>query len=198
MNQTDNIQNKRGCDQIIDYFMPRILSGEMKAKEKLPSEAQLCQQFSVSRTVIREAIQQLKARGAIETINGKGSFIAERRMDHFRDSLKLYSSQAGDLRDWNELLSLRSLIETACLRTVMASALPQGFQQLKSALEAMRQQQNNLKKFAEADIEFHHIIVTLSENRLYQAVWESLQGISLKFAHTTYQKKEQAKINLAV
>ena len=68
---------RRSNDQIVSYFTDRILSGELTPGEKIPSEHNLCAQFGSSRAVIREAIQQLKARGMVVTLNGKGSYIAE-------------------------------------------------------------------------------------------------------------------------
>jgi len=189
-------QKKRGNDRIVSYFMERILSGELIAGVKLPSEGELCEQFGASRTVIREAIQQLKARGAIDTINGKGSYIAESRIEHFQDSLLLYSSRAGEASDWLELLHLRSLIETECVRGLAETAKPSKIALVCEALEVMRENQNDLGKFAEADIEFHHTIVEAFGNRLFSAVWASLQGVSLRFARDTYRVEGQVTQNL--
>ena len=43
---------------------------------KVPSEAQLSRGYEVSRTVVREAVSQLRAEGLVETFQGRGSFIA--------------------------------------------------------------------------------------------------------------------------
>ena len=194
MNVASN--TRRGSDQIVSYFTDQILSGEMTPGEKLPSEHDLCAQFAASRTVIREAIQQLKARGMIDTLNGKGSYIAESRMEHFQDSLLLYSSRAGGIRDWGELLSLRSLIETECARGLAKAGDRSKLDQVRAALDVMRENQQDLKKFAEADIEFHHTIVNVFGNKLFVAVWTSLRGMSLRFAHDTYRLKGQVTQNL--
>lgn len=191
-----SVQKKRGSDRIVRYFTDRILSGKLTSGEKLPSEHDLCDQFEVSRTVIREAIQQLKATGAIDTLNGKGSYIAESRMDHFQDSLQLYSSRAGGVRDWGELLSLRSLIETECARGLAMAGDQSKLDEVRAVLEVMRESQDDLKKFAEADIEFHHTIVRVFGNKLFVSVWVSLQGMSLRFARDTYRRHGQVKQNL--
>ena len=170
---SDALPKKRGGDRIVSYFTDRILSGELTPGEKLPSEHDLCEQFGASRTVIREAIQQLKARGAIDTLNGKGSYIAESRMDHFQDSLQLYSSRAGGVRDWGELLSLRALIETECVRGLTKEGDQSKLDQVHEVLEVMRENQNDLKAFAESDIEFHHTLVRVFGNRLFTSVWVS-------------------------
>ena len=192
---SDALPKKRGGDRIVSYFTDRILSGELTPGEKLPSEHDLCEQFGASRTVIREAIQQLKARGAVDTLNGKGSYIAESRMDHFQDSLQLYSSRAGGVRSWRELLALRSLIETECVRGLAQAGDQSKLDQVRDALAVMGAAQDDMGKFAEADIEFHQTLVRVFENTLFTAVWTSLQGMSLRFAHDTYRLKGQVKQN---
>jgi GntR family transcriptional repressor for pyruvate dehydrogenase complex len=190
-------QTTRGNDRIVKYFTDQILSGEMAPGVKLPSEGDLGVQFGASRTVVREAMQQLKARGVVETINGKGSYIAESRIDHFQDSLQLYSLRAGVPRDWMELLSLRSLIETECVRVLAGCGDRSRLESVEAALAVMVENQDDLGKFAEADIEFHHAIVSAADNRLYSAVWRSLQGVSLRFALDTYRSFGQVGKNLA-
>lgn len=190
-------QSARENDRIVKYFTDRIVSGELAPGVKLPSEGDLGVQFGASRTVVREAIQQLKARGVVETVNGKGSYIAESRIDHFQDSLQLYSLRAGEPRDWMELLSLRSLIETECVRVLARCGDQARLEPVAAALAAMVENQNDLARFAAADIGFHDAIVTAAGNRLYGAVWRSLQGMSLRFARDTYRSFGQVGKNLA-
>ena len=192
-----NTENEmRESDRIVRFFTDRLISGELTAGEKLPSEFALCDQFGASRTVVREAIQQLKARGVVDTINGKGSYIAEGRLDHFQDSLELYSSRAGNVQDWMDLLSMRSLIEVECARELSASEDGSKVEAVELALEAMRQSRDDLKRFAEADILFHGKIVEASVNRLYIAVWRSLREMNLRFALDTYRSVAQVEDNL--
>ena len=54
-----------------------ILRGILRPGERLPSEAQLTEAFSVSRTVIREAIATLRADGLVEPRQGAGVFVLE-------------------------------------------------------------------------------------------------------------------------
>ena len=189
-------KQERESDRIVLFYTDRLMTGDLRSGEKLPSEAKLCDQFKTSRTVVREAIQQLKARGVVKTINGKGSYIAEGSIDHFQDSLELFSSRAWNVQDWMDLLSMRSLIEVECARELSASGDDAKVGAVKHALAAMRQTSDDLKKFAEADIEFHHEIVSASANRLYIAVWRSLREMSLRFALETYQSMGQVDDNL--
>ena len=50
-------------DEIIRSYRERISGGVIPAGERLPSEGAICEEFNASRTVVREALQQLRAFG---------------------------------------------------------------------------------------------------------------------------------------
>lgn len=56
------------------------LTERAKPGDKLPSEAELSQEFDVNRLTVRRALDELNQRGLIETVRGKGSFVATPRM----------------------------------------------------------------------------------------------------------------------
>ena len=64
-------------DQVADVMAARIRAGHLVAGDKLPTEAALVDQFSVSRTVVREALSRLKSLGLVESKQGSGVFVKE-------------------------------------------------------------------------------------------------------------------------
>jgi len=64
-------------DQVADVMAARIRAGRLAAGDKLPTEATLVDQFSVSRTVVREALSRLKSLGLVESRQGSGVFVKE-------------------------------------------------------------------------------------------------------------------------
>ena len=57
---------------------------------KLPTEKELCAQFAVSRTALREALRRLSARGLIDIRKGSGMYITELKIEDAINSLHLY------------------------------------------------------------------------------------------------------------
>jgi GntR family transcriptional regulator len=63
--------------QVIEKILVRIHEGELHPGEKLPSEHDLSEMYSVGRNTIRHALSDLAAQGYIETVQGVGSFVSE-------------------------------------------------------------------------------------------------------------------------
>jgi GntR family transcriptional regulator len=61
--------------QLADLITQRILDGTYPVESRLPSEVALQQETGAARETIRQAIAELRKRGLIETVAGKGSFV---------------------------------------------------------------------------------------------------------------------------
>jgi GntR family transcriptional regulator len=53
-----------------------IDAGRLAPDTRLPSEAELAQQYGVARISVRRALEQLRDRGKVVTVHGRGSFVA--------------------------------------------------------------------------------------------------------------------------
>ncbi|HNX46675.1 MAG: GntR family transcriptional regulator [Anaerolineaceae bacterium] len=74
--------------QVIDALRRKLDSGELQPGNQLPSEAELCAMFRVSRTVVRQALMKLENEGLVTKRKGKGSFITDHKINialsHFK------------------------------------------------------------------------------------------------------------------
>lgn len=66
--------------QLKNSIKNAILSGELKDKEKLPTEESICNLFNISRPVVRQAYNELIKEGLIYRIQGKGSYVHKKLM----------------------------------------------------------------------------------------------------------------------
>jgi GntR family transcriptional repressor for pyruvate dehydrogenase complex len=64
-------------DQVADVLTAEIRAGRLAQGDKLPTEAVLVEQFSVSRTVVREAVSRLKSLGLVDSRQGSGVYVKE-------------------------------------------------------------------------------------------------------------------------
>ena len=65
--------------QVIDWLTEKIDTGKLSPGEKIPSENELCDRFSLSRQTVRHAISKLVEDGLVETRQGSGTFVSDQR-----------------------------------------------------------------------------------------------------------------------
>ena len=63
--------------QLFEIVTQKINAGELKAGQQLPFERELCLQYEISRTTVRQAMAELEKEGFIKKIHGKGIFVRE-------------------------------------------------------------------------------------------------------------------------
>lgn len=177
----------RGMSQrsagIIEEIEAEILSGKILPGERLLSEEKLCERFGASRTVIREAIQQLRGRGLLRTTKGSGSYIADPSLDSLTTAMEAYASlvvEAGFM----ELIDFRILIETECARLAAVHAGEAVLKELRTILTTMEKVRGARAKFSKADIAFHLAIARGSGNRIYAGVLGAVEKRCIDYAQT--------------
>ena len=67
--------------QLQELLHQQIASGRFTVGDALPSEGELCRLFGVSRIVVRQALEVLEDDGEIIRQQGKGTFVAEPKVD---------------------------------------------------------------------------------------------------------------------
>ncbi|WP_291468077.1 GntR family transcriptional regulator, partial [Acidovorax sp.] len=95
--------------ELVESLGDRIRDGRLALGDKLPTEAAIMAEFSVSRTVVREAISKLQASGLVETRHGIGTFVLGLGQ---APGFKITPDQFSTLRDVIAVLELRIGVET--------------------------------------------------------------------------------------
>src|SRR5919199_1277395 len=96
-------------DRAADQLLEMVISGGLEPGERLPPERELCAHLGVSRTVVREALNLLEARGLISIEHGRGAVVSGGSPRAVRDTLGLLLRvQPKTL--W-ELLEIRKILE---------------------------------------------------------------------------------------
>ena len=176
--------------QVAKELEKSILDKRFLPEQPIPSEARLCQSFGVSRTVVREAIQQLKSQGIIHSIPGSGNYISRNDTSNLQRSLSLLASLNLDTPLHLEIILLRELLEVDCIQTVCKSENAELIKTLESHVENMRQSFDDLKKFGRIDHSFHLSIIKASGNNLFFTILESLYDAFVEISMKVYDSKE--------
>lgn len=88
-------------DELALLLEGRIVGGTLAPGERLPSEAQLCAEFSLSRVTVRKSLATLAAAGLVRTHHGQGTFVADplpRRVATSRSLGPMYMGFIDDLK----------------------------------------------------------------------------------------------------
>ena len=80
-----NASGKPIYEQITEQIKEQIMSGELNEGDPLPSMRVLAQQLRISIITTKRAYEELERDGFIESFTGKGSFVAARNKELFRE-----------------------------------------------------------------------------------------------------------------
>ncbi|WP_337969599.1 GntR family transcriptional regulator [Virgibacillus salexigens] len=81
---------------IKEELLNRIKTNKYKKGEKIPTELELCEDFGVSRTTIRTALNQLTLEGYLNRHQGRGTFVADQKVKQtLSQTVKRYSDQVA-------------------------------------------------------------------------------------------------------
>lgn len=136
-----------------------ILQGKLKTGEKL-TEQRICDEYSVSRTPVREAFRQLELDGLIETIPNRGAFVLGVTQ---QDILDMYV--------------LRQAYEAIAVQWAIERITPQEFEQLKEAYEFMEFYtiKKDAEKMLSINMHFHELIYNAAHNKMLKHTLSAYQ-----------------------
>ena len=160
------------CGQVVDDLGCRILAGEVKPGEPLPQEWTLCDQMGVSRTVVREAIKSLAAKGLVESRAKRGTVVRPARVWNYLDPEVLAWQARADVdgRHLFHLTELRRTIEPPAAGMAAERATDESLRFITRAYEEMERTADSVEDFLAADIQFHVEILHATDNPFFAPV----------------------------
>lgn len=163
-----------------------IVCGEIRTSETFPTEAELCGQFGVSRTAVREAVKMLSAKGLVSSKPRKGIRILPEELWNIFDPDLLQWSLEGTLTRpvLKEFFQMRVAIEPEAAALGAQNARPELLAPIAEALDRMHAAPAESEASRLADIEFHIAILYATENRFYVRMRDFIRtalNISIRF-----------------
>jgi GntR family transcriptional regulator, transcriptional repressor for pyruvate dehydrogenase complex len=162
----------RLSDKVADMMLETILSKRLRVGERLPSERELGEQFGVSRTVVREAVRALVAKGIIEARSGSGLRVAAVDASAVSESMSLYL-RGGEF-NFENVHEVRTHLETHIAALAAERATEEDAAQIRSVHERMTSERSDIDAAARDDLEFHRLIAVATHNELYLVLMDSI------------------------
>ncbi|HTW97569.1 MAG TPA: FadR/GntR family transcriptional regulator [Acidimicrobiales bacterium] len=152
--------------QVATQLEALILSGTVSVGSKLPPEGALAVQFGVSRTVIREALAQLRDRGLTETVIGSGTYVRQPDSEHLTEVLlrHLHFGELAAPQVVESLYEARLAVEVMAARLAAARAAEDELGLISERFDQMKRDQGDPGAWIAADMGFHLAVVDAAHN----------------------------------
>ena len=160
--------NNIGVETMVDYsgnmenlyrkIKEEIINQNLKPGTRLP-ERELAEKYNVSRTPIRQVLQQLSSDGLVEFTPYKGAFIKDLTIEEFKD-----------------ITQLRMVLEKLAVEMCCESNDEDVVKSLEEIIEKQKNAilNNDVKEYSQLDQEFHYSIVNGSTNCELKNIIETL------------------------
>ena len=180
---------------VVAKLSERIDSGLYAPGEKIPSSAQLCEEFGVSRTVIREALTSLKIAGRVLARQGAGVYVTEKDAK----TLNFEISRIDDIRSAMQILELRLGVEIQSVALAADRRTPEALAEIARAFDHLESlETDNAEVEARADFDFHLAIAKATRNPHFPSFLEAVISeinFDLVLKHRQASKAYMKKIN---
>jgi DNA-binding FadR family transcriptional regulator len=163
----------------LDRLGEAIVAGRYAAGASIPPEPLLCEELGVSRTVIREAVKSLVAKGLLVTGPKVGTrVLAEEQWNWFDPDVVAWQSRVGLTREFlRDLQEMRRLIEPAAVRLAAERATPAVIAEIELAYAGMKDAIENGGDYVSHDLRFHQGLLRACGNRMMVQMSKALGAL---------------------
>ena len=159
-------------EKVSDHIKQQILNGKLKPGDKLPSDKELCELYSVGRSTIREALSVLKIMGLIETRQGEGSTVC--KIDSENVGMPDFTGLLLSDQTILELAEARKSLEIANVGLAARNRSEQDLKRFQQIIQQMELNVLNKTESEKEDMVFHQTIAKATQNSIIVQLLESI------------------------
>lgn len=186
---TGKLLSKSVEEQIVNAIKERKLS----PGQKLPTELQLCHAFGVSRTVMREALRMLSARGLISIQKGRGMFVRDYSASDMAGPISLYLSLNYDRDHVLDVVHARQVIEPSIAAMAAKNRTDADILKIRGNVEELRVLNGTYEELATLDQDFHVLVARASGNPIVPLLLEPINKMMPQIKSSVYATIHDAK-----
>ena len=183
---------------VVDHLGEAIVAGRYAAGASLPPEPTLCVQLGVSRTVVREAVKSLVAKGLVTTGPKVGTRVQpEEQWNWFDPDVMTWQSRAGLTPEFlRDLQDLRRVIEPAAARLAALRATPKDIVELEAAFAGMKHAVEEGGDYVTYDLRFHQGLLRACHNRMLMQMSKALGALLRTSFEISTSRKDGPRLSL--
>jgi GntR family galactonate operon transcriptional repressor len=152
-------------DKVVRHLALKIVAGDLTT---LPNEADLGKELSVSRSILRESIKVLAAKGLVH-VGPTGTKVRPRREWNLFDPrlLEWISENGKDKHFFENLCELRLAFEPKAAELAAQRATADDIVEIRDAWQEMRSSSKDRLAYSQADLRFHEAVLKACHNELF-------------------------------
>jgi DNA-binding FadR family transcriptional regulator len=171
------IKNVHG--NTVDFLGEAIVAGRYAEGGSIPPEPVLCEELGVSRTVVRESIKSLVAKGLIHTGPKVGTHVLSAdKWNWFDADVIAWQAKAGLTPEFiRDLQDLRRVVEPAAVKFAAMRATTDDIAKIETAYAGMKQAVFEGGDYITFDLRFHQGLLAASHNRMLVQMSKALSAL---------------------
>lgn len=170
---------------VISSLMDQIISGSLSTGFSLPPEPILCQNFKVSRSVIRESVKLLEEKGLVVVKQGQGTTVQPVDQWNLLDPLVLdaYIRNDKSLTIYDDLMEVRAALEGQMARRAAVTMSETHLKEIHLRLIGLEALLDDPLAYAAADIAYHDLINRYSGHPLARSILRTVIPVAMVNAY---------------
>ena len=195
----EDIFTKIGTGLTLSQKIERKIEEAIRQKKlipgtKLPSEKELCAQFAVSRTALREALRRLSARGLIDIRKGSGIYVTELKIEDAINSLHLFYDLRFNSDLILQIIEVRRLFEPEVARLAASNRTENDIKTLqKNLTELDKSNPDNTQLEVDIINRFHMNLAKATHNPIVLISLEPVYSLLPRMRNLIYGNIEGEK-----
>jgi GntR family transcriptional regulator, transcriptional repressor for pyruvate dehydrogenase complex len=170
-------------DVVAQQIQEMIRTEGMAPGARLVPERVLCDRFGVSRTVLRESLKVLIARGVLKEVPGKGTFVWQNVTEPLKDLLDVFTAQHGQNGHRN-LFEARKLLEVEIAGLAAERATAEDIAHLRKLNEKLARMnrlerdwtEERVREYNDIELQFHVFLAKCTKNEFFVILLNALSN----------------------
>jgi DNA-binding FadR family transcriptional regulator len=184
----------------VDHLGEAIVAGRYGPGASIPPEPRLCEELGVSRTVVREAVKSLVAKGLVSTGPRVGTrVLTEAHWNWFDPDVIRWQAKAGLTPEFlRDLQDLRRVVEPAAVRMAAERATAQDISEIEEAFAGMCKAIEEGGDYVACDLLFHQGLLRACRNRMIIQMSKALGALLRTSFEISTSRKDGPKNSLSM
>jgi len=177
-----------------------ILSGELKAGDRLPTEREIAEQMNVPRSVVNAGLSDLERKGFVQVVPRRGTMVTDyMRFGNLETLTAIRDFNGGyfDRRTFESIMDFRMLCEPHCAYLAALNRREENLREMEELCER-RAAAPNIREAVHIRYCFEKAMYYATNNSIYPLIYNSFEAVSQSFAETAFKAMGESQTGIGM